>query len=213
MDGPQPPRQHTPINCACDSPWLSLVPERVRPRQFYLRVGTNPLHPNLSLSRSSLPSLTSISPSPLTWLPNSATESHSLSERLSLSRRVRLSDPLSLSEASRNHPQLHLRGPASISALAFLLLSLSHISWAAPIARCAPKSEQRPTYPSTGLVGSEHLLLLERSPEHQPFRYHLPSSSLLRSIRPLPALQSSATIHFPPTRASTRTTWRLRWPT
>jgi len=210
-DGHQPPRQLTPINCACGSPWLLLVPERVRPHQFYPRVGTNLLHPSLSLPMSSLPSLTSLTPSLKTLLPNSVTRSHNLFERLTLNRLVRLIDLLFPSEASRTHPQLHLPGPASTSVPAFLRLSLSRTSWAAPIAGCAPTLGKRPTSPSTSLEDSERLRLLEHRPEHQPSQCHLPSSNLLRSIRPLPALQSSATIHFPPTRASTRMTWRLRW--
>ena len=208
MDGPQPPRRLTPNSCACDSPWLSLVPERARSRPFCPRVGISLHHPNLSPSALNLPVLIRLNPSQPTLLPSFETKSRSLS--LALSLLVRLSDRPYRSEASRIHHRLHLPEQASTSAPASLLLSLSHTSWAAPIARCAPRSETRPTNLSTDLVGSERLRLLESSPERQPSQYHLPSSNLLRSTRPLPALQSSATIRFPPTRASTRTTWRLR---
>merc|ERR1740130_1436650 len=55
MDGPQPPRQLTPSNCACDSPWLLLAPERVRSHPFCPRVGISLHHLSLSPSKCEAP--------------------------------------------------------------------------------------------------------------------------------------------------------------
>eukprot|EP00964_Phaeocystis_antarctica_P145456 scaffold111525_cov31-Phaeocystis_antarctica.AAC.1 len=75
MDGPQPPRRLTPNSCACDSPWLSLVPERARSRPFCPRVEISLHHPNLSPSALNLPVLIRLNPSQPTLLPSFETKS------------------------------------------------------------------------------------------------------------------------------------------
>ena len=147
------------------------------------KVGTSLHHPSLSPSTLSLPSLTRLSPSSLTLLSSSEIKSRSpfdspLRLRLALSRRVRTSDRPSRSEASRIRPRFHLPEQASISAPAFLLLSLSHTLWAAPIARCVPTSEQRLTNPSIDLGGSERL----RPVELRPLEL-IPSANRCRVVR------------------------------